>query len=346
MTSENPCWPGIFRLTAELAAGELERWENCPVPQGVCRNAWYLEGGILIDPWDDPEWGVSVLEEENPGPVKVVLLLSNPQSQEVLTWLKSQNPDLLVVDYVSGRAPLSWGTWQFEFWDDPQRPGSGMVLEKTSGVLFSGEMFSCPGETEGLRDSVSLTPSEKDFFQQQALLWYASRGPFPLSKRVLALPELKAFAPRLGLAWGREQNISEWYEDFADWSLRGPSAVTLLGAPEAGLAEPWYSALTAGLSSAGLAVQLLDTAVDPLETVAAALLSSCAVVVIALDHEDELWRACQRLGLKRSIFTLVPLSEKWSQLGVVSRGPDLAEWLSESQKASETGRLWGLSLLP
>ncbi len=350
MTSEKESWRGVFRLTAELAPGELERWDNCPVPQGVCRNAWYLEGGVLLDPWDDPEWGVELLQEELPGPVKMVIFLSNPRATNVLDWLKAQNPELNVVPYTSGRQPITWQNWSFEFFDDAQRPERGMVFEKASGVLFSGELFSSPGETEGIRNSSSLTPAEKDFFEHQALLWYASRGPFSSLGRVAEHLDVKALAPRLGLGWAVGQEIQDWYEEFASWANRGPEAVTLWGAPPAGFAEPWFAALTAGLSSTGLDLQLMDQT-DPIETVAAAVLSSRALVVLEQQSGqeennpiDNLLAICRRLGLKRQVFTLVPLPADWAELGELLPGPSLTDWIADPQKATEAGRQWGLRL--
>ena len=344
MTHEKECWPGVFRLTAELAPGEVERWENCPVPQGLCRNAWYLEGGVLIDPWDDPEWGVELMQEELPGPVNTVILLSIPLATDVLAWLKTQNPDLNVLAYSASRPSFTFQTWSFEFFDDPQRPERGMVLEKASGVLFSGELFSSPGDTEGISSSSVLTPTEKDYFEHQALVWYASRGPFSSVAHVAERPDVKALAPRLGIGWEAGQDIQEWYEMFESWANRGPAAVTLWGSPAGGFAEPWFASLTAGLSSAGLDLQLMDKT-DALETVVSAVLASRALIVVdQIQDEDNLRKACLRLGLKRLVFTLVPLGKDWAEWGDIIQGPPLADWISDPDQASEIGRQWGLRL--
>jgi hypothetical protein len=319
--------PEIARLSVEFEG----MWGDLPIPNGLCRHAWFVAGtpGTLVDPLDgsDLDWedqlealddaGLSLADVQ-----RVVWLEPHPPRDLVERFLAAGiscfAPQISATDQKSNLPPqalhrmapgeiLTLGNGrQLQVFDLGRPEGSWGALEEASGVLFTGNLFSSFGVSDISYLERGLPTEEQEFFDEQARLWWAAFGPFESFMLDVALKACSAVAVR----FGRVMNVGpeRLLRLIAQWKSWASGAalkeVCVVGGN--GLGDELFENFIEGVQAGGADVNLVDPVLDPVAVVVGAALRSRGWFFFEPVTTE------QRGGLERAL-------ERLSRLGVRGR---------------------------
>ena len=278
-------WIGVNDRTTDLFEG---LW---PIAQeGVSYNAYLVDGEkkALIDlakGLKTDEFLAQVAEVTNPEKLDYIIINHmEPDHTSILRTMRriargatilctSKAQEMLEaffqitdnVHVVEDGEQLDLGGPVLRFFSTPfvHWPETMMTYEETQRVLFSCDGFGSYGALQGaIFDDQCADPA---FYEREALRYYVnivatfSRPVLKAIERLKDLP-VDVIAPSHGLIW--RQNPGRIVELYRQWAERatqeGDPGVTLLYGSMYGNTEQMMNAIAAGVSKAGLPVEIFD----------------------------------------------------------------------------------------
>ncbi|NNM66786.1 MAG: hypothetical protein HKM06_02110 [Spirochaetales bacterium] len=362
--------PEIARLSVEFEG----MWGDLPIPNGLCRHAWFVAGtpGTLIDPltgsdleWDDQldalaDAGLSLADVQ-----RVVWLEPHPPL-ELVERFQTAGISCFAPQVAAGgqKTDLPQGTLhrmapgeilslgngrQLQVFDLGMPDGSWGALEEASGVFFTGNLFSSFGVSDISYLERGLPTEEQEFFDEQARLWWAAFGPFDGFMLDIALKACNAVAVRFGRVMNAgPERLTRLIAQWKSWA--GGTAlkeVCVVGGN--GLGDELFENFIEGVQAGGADVNLVDPELDPVPVVVAAALRSRGWFFF------EPLTGEQRMGLQRALDRLDRLGVRgrawgWNGSGAFEVLNSLGERLSapsgllDVENAFDVGLVLGSSL--